>query len=116
VEKRNGGNINVISPEIGLHPLVGAYTDILSMTQLQPKEISRKMQADFAMDPMFLQSRPVQDITTEQISHCICLICHDGIQKYPNQKNISIELTHNVVSFKKRTFAPSTKLFQALPN
>jgi hypothetical protein len=58
VVKRHGGNINVISPKIGLHPLVRAYTDILAMTRRQPKEISRKIQADFAMDPMFLQSRP----------------------------------------------------------
>jgi hypothetical protein len=32
VVKRHGGNINVISPKIGLHPLVRAYTDILAMT------------------------------------------------------------------------------------
>ena len=59
VVKRNGGNINVISPKIGLHPLVRAYTDILSTTRLQPKEFFCKIQADFAMDPMFIQSRPV---------------------------------------------------------
>jgi hypothetical protein len=101
VVKRHGGNINIISPKIGLHPLVRAYTDILAMTRLQPKEISRKIQADFAMDPIFLQSCPVWDIITEQISHRIRLIRHDGIQKQPNQKNISIQFTHNVVSLKK---------------
>jgi hypothetical protein len=68
------------------------------MTRLQPKEISGKIQEDFAMDPMFLQSRPVWDIITEQISHRIRLIRHDGIQKQPNQKNISIQFTHDVVS------------------
>jgi hypothetical protein len=99
VVKRHGGNINVISPKIGLHPLVRAYTDILAMTRLQPKEISRKIQADFAMDPMFLQSCPVRDIIKEQISHRIRLIRHDGIKKQLNQKNISIQFTHDVVSF-----------------
>ena len=102
VVKRHGGIINVISPKIGLHPLVRAYTDILSMTRLQPKEISRKIQADFAMDPMFLQSRPVRDIITQQISHRIRLIRHDGIRKHPNQKNGSIQFTHDVVSFKRK--------------
>jgi hypothetical protein len=86
-----------MSPKIGLHPLVRAYTDILSMTRLQPKEISRKIQADFAMDPMLLQSHPVQDIITQQISHRLCLIHHDCIKEHPNQKNI----THDVVSLKK---------------
>jgi hypothetical protein len=102
VVKRHGRNINVISPKIGLHPLVRAYTDILAMTRLQPKEVSHKIQADFAMDSMFLQSRPVRDIITEQISHRVRLIRHDGIQKQPNQKNISIQFTHDVVSFKKK--------------
>ena len=102
VVKRHGGIINVVSPKIGLHPLVRAYTDILSMTRLQPKEISRKIQADFAMDPMFLQSRPVRDIITQQISHRIRLIRHDGIRKHPNQKNISIQFTQDVVSFKRK--------------
>jgi hypothetical protein len=108
VVKRHGGNINIISPKIGSHSLVRAYTDILAMTRLQPKEISRKIQADFAMNPMFLQSCSVQDIITQQISHRICLIHHDGIQKQPNQKNISIQFTHDVVSFKK-TFTSSTE-------
>jgi hypothetical protein len=90
VVKRHGGIINVISPKIGLHSLVRAYTDILAMTQLQPKEISRKIQADFAMDLMFLQSCPVRDIITGQISHRIRLI------------RISIQFTHDVVSFKKQ--------------
>jgi hypothetical protein len=90
-----------MSPKIGLHPfLVRAYTDILAMTRLQPKEISSKIQVDFAMDPMFLQSCPVRDIITQQISHHIRLIRHDGIQKHPNQKNISIQFTHDhVVKF-----------------
>jgi hypothetical protein len=78
--KRHGRNIKLMSPKIGLHPLVRACTDILAMTRLQPKEISRKTQADFAIDPMFLQSCPVQDIITQQtISHRIRLIRHDGI-------------------------------------
>jgi hypothetical protein len=49
---------------MGLHPLVRAYTDILSMTKLEPKEIFRKLQTYFVMDPMFIQSRPVRDIIT----------------------------------------------------
>jgi hypothetical protein len=32
VVNRHGGNIKLMSPKIGLHPLVRAYTDILSMT------------------------------------------------------------------------------------
>jgi hypothetical protein len=36
-------------------------------------------------------------------------IRHDGIQKHPNQKNISIQLTHDFVSFKKKTFTLSTE-------
>ena len=54
-------------------PFGYTYTDIVSMTQLQPKEIARKIQADFAMDPMLIQSRPVRDIITQQISHQIRL-------------------------------------------
>jgi hypothetical protein len=104
VVKRHSRNINVISPKIGLHPLVRAYTDILAMARLQPKEISRKIQADFAMDPMFLQSLPVRDIVTEQTSHRIRLIHHDGIQKQPNQKNISIQFTLMLSVLKKNYF------------
>jgi hypothetical protein len=43
VAKRNGGIVKVISPMIGLHPLVRAYYDILSMTKLEPREISLKL-------------------------------------------------------------------------
>jgi hypothetical protein len=57
------------------------------------------------MDPMFLQqSRPVRDIITQQMSHQIRLIRHDGIQKHPNQKNIPIEFTQDVVTFKKNIY------------
>jgi hypothetical protein len=52
--KLTNHSIQVVSPKLGLHPLVKAYTDVLSMTSLDPKEISRKIQADFAMDPMFI--------------------------------------------------------------
>jgi hypothetical protein len=53
VVKRSSGNINVISPKIGLHPLVRAYTDNLFMTKLEPKEISGKLGLGF------IQSHPI---------------------------------------------------------
>ncbi len=102
VSKRNDGIFKVISPKIGLHPLVRAYTDILSMTKLEPKEISRKLQADFAMDPMFIQSRPVRDIITQQIRSRVRFIRSEQVQKNTTQKNTSIQYTHDVVSFKEK--------------
>ena len=100
--KKMNGTTPVLSPKIGLHPLVRAYTDILSMTRLEPKEISRKIQADFAMDPMFLQSRPVRDIINKQISHRIRLIRNEGVKNDPSQKNTIIQYTHDVISFKEK--------------
>jgi hypothetical protein len=43
VARRNGGNFEAVSPIFGLHPLVRAYTDVFSMTKLDPKEISCKV-------------------------------------------------------------------------
>jgi hypothetical protein len=86
VAKRNNGIFKVISPKIGLHPLVRAYTDILSMTKLEPKEISFKLQADFAMDPMFIQSCPVRDIITQQICSRVRLIHSEQVENDLTQK------------------------------
>jgi hypothetical protein len=102
VAKRNVGIFRFSSPKIGLHPLVRAYTDLLSMTKLEPKEISPKLQADFAMDPMFIQSRPVLDIITQQICSCVCLNLSEQVENDPTQKNTSIQYTHDVVSFKEK--------------
>jgi hypothetical protein len=101
VAKRNDEIFKVISPKNGLHPLVRAYTDILSMTKLEPKEISLKLQADFAMDPMFIQYRPVRDIITQQIRSHVRLIRSEQVRNDPTQKNTSIQYTHDVVSFKE---------------
>jgi hypothetical protein len=110
--KRNDGIFKVISPKIGLHPLVRAYTDILSMTKLEPKEISRKLQADFAMDPMFIQSRPVRDIITQQIRSRVRLNRSEQVQNDPTQKNTSIQYTHDVVTFKEKHLLRLPKDFQ----
>jgi hypothetical protein len=112
VAKRNDGIYKVISPKIGLHPLVRAYTDILSMTKLEPKEISRKLQNDFAMDPMFIQSRPVRDIITQQICSRVLLIHSEQVLNDPTQKNTSIQYTHDVVSFKEKHLLCLPKDFQ----
>jgi hypothetical protein len=99
--KLTNHSIQVVSPKLGLHPLVKAYTDILSMTSLDPKEISRKIQAEFAMDPMFIQSRYARDVITKQIRERICLICREEGGKDPLQKNSAIQYTHDVVTFKE---------------
>jgi hypothetical protein len=102
VLKKRDGTKNVISPRIGLHPLVRAYTDILAMTKLEPKEISRKIQLDFESDPMFLQSRPVRDIISQQIRERIRCVRHQFVQKDPSKKNINIQYTQDVVAFKDK--------------
>jgi hypothetical protein len=112
VAKRNDGIYKVILPKIGLHPLVRAYTDILSMTKLEPKEISRKLQKDFAMDPMFIKSRPVRDIITQQIRSRVRLIRSEQVLNDPTQKNTSIQYTHDVVSFKEKHLLRLPKDFQ----
>jgi hypothetical protein len=111
--RRNGGNIKVASPKIGLHPLVRAYTDILSKTKLEPKEVSGKLQADCAMDPMFIQSCPVSDIITQQIGNRLRLIHQEEVQNHPTQKNTSIQYTQDVVSFKEKHLLHLPKGFQA---
>jgi hypothetical protein len=110
--KRNDRIFKVISPKIGLHPLVRAYTDRLSMTKLEPKEISHKLQADFAMDPMFIQSHPVHDIITQQIRSRIRLIRSEQVQNNPTQQNTSIQCTYDVVSFKEKHLLWLPKDFQ----
>jgi hypothetical protein len=112
VGKRNDGIFKVILPKIGLHLLVRAYTDILSMTKLEPKEISHKLQADFAMDYMFIQSRPVRDIITQQIGGRVCLIRSEQVLNDPTQKNTSIQYTHDVVNFKEKHSLRLPKDFQ----
>jgi hypothetical protein len=99
-------------PKIRLHPSVRAYTDILSMTKLEPKEISRKLHKDFAMDPMFIQSRPVRDIITQQIRSRVRLICSEQVLNDPTQKNTSIQCTHDVVNFKEKHLLRLPKDFQ----
>jgi hypothetical protein len=84
------------------------------MTKLEPKEISHKLQADFAMDPMFIQSRHVCDIITQQIPSRVCLICSEQVQKDPTQKNTSIQYTHDVVSFKEKHLLQLPKDFQPI--
>jgi hypothetical protein len=100
--KRNDGNIKVVSPQIGLHPLGRAYSDILPMTKLEQKEIPQKLKAAFEMNPMFIQSHPVSDIITQQISNHVSLIRQEEVQNDPTQKNSSMEYTHDVVSLKEK--------------
>jgi hypothetical protein len=100
--KLTNHSIQAVSPKLGLHPLVKAYTDILSMTSLDPKEISRMIQADFAMDPMFIQSRSARDVITKQIGERIRLICREEGGKDPLQNNSAIQYTHDVVTFKEK--------------
>ncbi len=100
--KKRNSQLKVVSPRIGLHPLVRAYTDALAMTKLEPKQICRKIQIDFESHPMFLQSRQVRDIITDQIKERIRLVRKQIVQKDPMKKNISIEYTHDVVAFKNK--------------
>jgi hypothetical protein len=72
------------------------------MTKLEPKQICRKIQIDFERHPMFLQSRQVRDIITDQIKERIPLVRKQFVQKDPLKKNISIQYTHNVVAFKNK--------------
>jgi hypothetical protein len=92
----------VVSPRIGLHPLDWPYTDALAMTKFQPKQICRKIQIDFESHPMFLQSRQVRDIITDQMKERIPLVRKQIVEKDPMKKNISIEYTHDVVAFKNQ--------------
>jgi hypothetical protein len=82
-EKKRDSNLRVVSPRIGLHPLVRAYTDALAMTKLEPKQICRKIQIDFERHPMFLQSRQVRDIIRDQIKERIRLVRKQFAQKVP---------------------------------
>jgi hypothetical protein len=100
--KKRDSKLNVVSPRIGLHPLVRAYTDALAMTKLQPKQICRKIQIDFESYPMFLQSRQVRDIIRDQMKERIRLVRKMIVEKDPMKKNISIEYTHDVVAFKNK--------------
>jgi hypothetical protein len=100
--KKRDSKLNVVSPCTGLHPLVWAYTDALAMTKLEPKQICRKIQIDFESHPMFLQSRQVRDIITDQIKERIRLVRKQIAQKDPMKKNISIKYTHDVVAFKNK--------------
>jgi hypothetical protein len=72
------------------------------MTSLGPKEISRKIEADFFMDPMFTQSRSAWDVIPKQIQESIGLICREEGGKDPLQKNPAIQYTHDVVTFKEK--------------
>jgi hypothetical protein len=100
--KRYNGIFKFISPKIELHPLVRAY--ILSMTKLEPKEISRKLQRDFAMD---------RDIITQQIrGHARLIRSEEQVLNDLTQKNTSIQHTHDVISFKEKHLFHLPKDFQ----
>jgi hypothetical protein len=100
--KKRDSKLNVVSPRIGLPPLVRAYTDALAMTKLQPKHICRKIQIDFESHPMFLQSRQVRDTITDQMKERIRLVRKQIVEKDPMKKNISIKYTHDVVALKNK--------------
>jgi hypothetical protein len=100
--KKRDSKLNVVPPRIGLHPLVWAYTDALAMTKLQPKQICPKIQIDFESHPMFLKSRQVHDIITDQMKERIRLVRKLIVEKDPMKKNISIKYIHDVVAFKNK--------------
>jgi hypothetical protein len=82
--KNRDGDLEVVSPHIGLHPLVRVFTGILGMTKFEAKQISCKIKVDFERDLMFLQSYPVCDIITKQIQEVnIHLVCQEFVQKDP---------------------------------
>ncbi len=51
---------------------------------------------------MFIQSRPVRDMITQQIRSRVRLIRSEQVLNDPTQKNTSIQYTHDVVSFKRK--------------
>jgi hypothetical protein len=102
VEQEKGSQVKVICPRIGLHPLVKAHTNILAMTNHEPKEISRQIQIAFDQDPMFFQSRPVRDLITRQIHSRVRWIRKQHAKSHPSNKNIHIGYTQDVVTFKEK--------------
>jgi hypothetical protein len=77
VAKKRDSNLKVVSPHVGLHPLVGMCTDILAMTKLEPEQINHKIQGDFVREPMLLHSSPrIRNIITKQMQEeHIYLVC-----------------------------------------
>jgi hypothetical protein len=100
--KKRDSKLNAWFPPVLVFIPWFGHTLTLAMTKLPPKQICRKIQIHFESHPMFLQSRQVRDIITDQMKEGIRLVRKQIVEKDPMKKNISIEYTHDVVAFKNK--------------